>query len=151
MLIFATQKHSMFQLLHLILALNILLSSSGIMVFEHLCQMRGKTVTYFVKSKSCCAQKLQRKECKTAHSSSSFSRIPCCKDKSAFVKNDPNATLQKINLFSVLVPLCLSPTIALPDFGAAFIPLHHKVLRFYLYKPPPQMRDILVFVQSFLC
>lgn len=148
----------MLKILHLILALNILLSSSGIMVFEHLCQMRGKKIALFVQPKSCCQKRLQvqgsccEKE-EIANTKESLSRIPCCSDKSSFLKTDTQPTLQKILEFrlvadSFILALNLNPEL---EFARDILPHNQKILRFYLYKPPPRMRDIPVLVQSFRC
>lgn len=148
----------MLKTLHLILALNILLSSSGIMVFEHLCQMRGKKVALFVQPKSCCKkQTLVQGSCcakaEAANPQESLSRIPCCSDKSAFLKTDTQPTLQKVMEISLVADAFILPpslNFAL-EFAASILPHNQKILRFYLYKPPPRMRDIPVLVQSFLC
>ena len=148
----------MLKILHLILALNILLSSSGIMVFEHLCQMRGKKVALFVQPKSCCQKRVQvqgsccEKE-EIANSKESLSRIPCCSDKSSFLKTDTQPTLQKVMELSLVADAFILPeslNFAL-EFSRDILPHNQKILRFYLYKPPPRMRNIPVLVQSFLC
>lgn len=153
-----SNSNPMLKILHLILALNILLSSSGIMVFEHLCQMRGKKVALFVQPKSCCQKRVQvqgsccEKE-EIANSKESLSRIPCCSDKSSFLKTDTQPTLQKVMELSLVADAFILPeslNFAL-EFSRDILPHNQKILRFYLYKPPPRMRDIPVLVQSFLC
>lgn len=148
----------MLKILHLILALNILLSSSGIMVFEHLCQMRGKKVALFVQPKSCCQKRVQVQgsccaKAEVANTQESLSRIPCCSDKSSFLKTDTQPSLQKVVTLSFVVDAFILP----PSLNFAveiandILPHNQKILRFYLYKPPPLLRDIPVLVQSFLC
>jgi hypothetical protein len=148
----------MLKILHLILALNILLSSSGIMVFEHLCQMRGKKVALFVQPKSCCQKRAQVQgsccaKAEAANTQESLSRIPCCSDKSSFLKTDTQPTLQKVMELSLAAdPFGLPPSLNFAfEFAKDILPHNQKILRFYLYKPPPRMRDIPVLVQSFLC
>lgn len=146
----------MLKILHLILAFNILLSSSGIMVFEHLCQMRGKKIAYFIQPKSCCQKRVQLNasccaKTEVASPEENLSRTPCCKDKSAFFKADPNSSIQKIVEFNAFSPAIL-PTVLNPlPIALDLLPHNQKILRFYLYKPPPRLRDIPVFVQSFRC
>lgn len=148
------------QVLHFILAINVLLSSTGVTVFEHLCQMKGRTASVFVKNQHCCQKKVAIKNacfkkscCKTAAKSDgiSFSSKPCCEDKTQFLKSSVEGAAFK--------------TFSAPDFKfqpylveAVFyaerldiIPLNQKILRFYLYKPPPKLADIRVLIQSFLC
>ena len=140
------------------MALNILLSSSGIMVFEHLCQMRGKKVALFVQPKSCCQKRVQvQSPCcekqEVLNTTESLSRIPCCSDKSTFLKTDTQPTLQKVAALSLVAdPFILPPSLSFAlEFAKDILPYNQKILRFYLYKPPPRMRDIPVLVQSFLC
>lgn len=153
-----SNSNAMLKILHLILALNILLSSSGIMVFEHLCQMRGKKVALFVQPKSCCQKRAQvqssySEKQEGANMEESLSRIPCCSDKSSFLKTDTQPTLQKVMEFSLVAdPFVLPPSLNFAfEFSRDILPHNQKILRFYLYKPPPRMRDIPVLVQSFLC
>jgi hypothetical protein len=148
----------MLKILHLILALNILLSSSGIMVFEHLCQMRGKKVALFIQPKSCCQKQAQVQRSsgekqEVANTTESVSRIPCCSDKSSFLKTDTQPTLQKVMKISLVADFfVLPPSLNFAfEFAKDILPHNQKILRFYLYKPPPRMRDIPVLVQSFLC
>ena len=153
-----SNSNPMLKILHLILALNILLSSSGIMVFEHLCQMRGKKIALFVQPKSCCQKRVQVQgsccaKAEIANAKESLSRIPCCSDKSSFLKTDTQPTLQKILALSLVADAFILPpslNFAL-EFSRDILPHNQKILRFYLYKPPPRMRDIPVLVQSFLC
>jgi len=147
----------MLKVLHIILALNLLLSSTGVTVFEHLCQMRGRTIGVFVKPHSCCAQKetyrtsWQKSQTCQLDKTPQINRKPCCQDKSQFVKSNIQGAVQKIALpdfhFQVfnIQPL---PTLA---SELCTLPISQKTLRFYLYKPPPQVTDIRVFIQSFLC
>ncbi|AEE51346.1 HYC_CC_PP family protein [Haliscomenobacter hydrossis] len=148
----------MLKILHLIPALNILLSSSGITVFEHLCQIRGKKVALFVQPKSCCQKRVQvqgscRAKSEIANAQKSLSRIPCCSDKSSFFKTDTQPTLQKVVEFSLVVDAFVLPPILnfAYEFAKAILPYNQKILRFHLYKPPSLMRDIPVLIQTFLC
>lgn len=153
-----SNSNPMLKILHLILALNILLSSSGIMVFEHFCQMRGKKVALFVQPKNCCQKRTQVKSsyCEKQEGSNmeeSLSRIPCCSNKSSFLKTDTHPTLQKAMKISLVADsFDLPPSLNFTfEFSRDILPHNQKMLRFYLYKPPPRMRDIPVLVQSFLC
>ena len=128
------------------------------MVFEHLCQMRGKKVALFVQPKSCCQKRVQvQYSCcgkqEVANTNESVSRIPCCSDKSSFLKTGTQPTLQKVmGLSFVADPFALPPSLNFAfKFSRDILPHNQKILRFYLYKPPPRMRDIPVLVQSFLC
>lgn len=159
-LIFAAKctDKGMFKFMHIILAFNVLLSTSGITVFEHLCQMKGKTVSVFAQPKGCCASKkmvqgsCQKKECNLkGHQHHSLSKKPCCEDKSHLLKSTSEGTTQLKFLFDYHFDLI---TVNSPNFvvwSGAITPTSQKALRFYLYKPPPVATDIRVFIQSFLC
>ncbi|WP_373549417.1 hypothetical protein [Haliscomenobacter sp.] len=150
----------MFKLLHLILAINVLFSSTGITVFEHLCQMKGKTVSVFTKPKACCKRvKTDRDKCqkdccsasKTQQQGDAFSKKNCCQDKSQLFKSNIDGALQKIALPDLNVQIVDFEPLPFALFSFEVIPISQKALRFYLYKPPPKVTDIRVFIQSFLC
>ncbi len=148
----------MLKFLHIILALNVLLSTSGVTVFEHLCQMNGRTISIFIQPKGCCkSQKVTQNSCQKAkcslkdHHHSSLSKKPCCEDKSQLLKSTSEGAIQKIVTFDFnfdFITVNFLPSIV---WASNITPTSQKALRFYLYKPPPTVTDIRVFIQSFLC
>lgn len=146
--------------LHIILAINILLSSSGVTVFEHLCRMKGRTASFLFQTGSCCKkQKTIKSPChktkccskKEASRGTSIQKKPCCEDKAQFFKTDTEGTaVQKKSLPDAKFHPLLADKFADPQHPG-ILPLHQKNLRFYLYKPPLIVADIRVLVQSFLC
>ena len=147
----------MLRILHIILAINLLLSSTGVTVFEHLCQMKGKSVSVFLKPNGCCKQKQSYKtlcqgtrDCKLDNGQQ-ITRKPCCQDKSQFVKSNMDGALQKIALPDFYFQVFNIQSIPQIVLKLDIIPNSQKTLRFCLYKPPPQVTDIRVFIQSFLC
>jgi len=145
----------MLKTLHLILALNVLLSSTGLTVFEHLCQMKGRTVSIFTQPKGCCKlKKLDKTTCcvqKEQGQDESLSREPCCQDKSQFLKSNIDGAIQKIALPDFHFQAFNIQSLPVMALEVNVIPTSQKALRFYLYKPPPKVTDIRVFIQSFLC
>lgn len=147
----------MLKILHLILVLNVLLSSTGVTVFEHLCQMKGRTIGAFVKPHSCCAQKetyrtsWQKSQTCQLDKAPQINRKPCCQDKSQFLKSDIKGATQKIALPAFHFQAFDFQALPARALALDFAPISQKTLRFYLYKPPPQVTDIRVFIQSFLC
>lgn len=150
------------KIFHIFLAFNVLLSSSGIMVFEHLCDMKGRTIGIFIKPTDCCkkeekTESYTKKQCckkKNSKKGFAFAKKPCCEDKSQQFKSNLNSTSQQ-HLAS-MEHSCLPFedlnsvfSISFHQIDAIFI--NQKVLCFYLYKPPPQVRDIPVLVQNFRC
>lgn len=146
--------------LHITLAISMLFSTAGVTLFEHLCQMKGRTASVFIKANPCCQKKIasesscHKKNCcpkSTKSSEKGITPKPCCSDKAQYFKTNLDGTTFK--------------TFSTPDFKFqhtivesmfftgrfGIIPLNQKILRFYLYKPPPKATDIRVLVQSFLC
>jgi hypothetical protein len=147
----------MLKILHIILALHVLLSSTGVTVFEHLCQMRGRTIGVFIKPHSCCAQKesyrtsWQKSQTCHLNKTPQINRKPCCQDKSQFLKSDIKGAPQKIASPAFHFQVFAFQALPARALELDFTPISQKTLRFYLYKPPPQVTDIRVFIQSFLC
>jgi hypothetical protein len=135
-----------------------LLSSTGLTVFEHLCQMKGRTVSIFVQAKGCCAPKKatavfyqQRTKQGKSKAPRSFSRKPCCEDRSQYLKSNMERPVQKSAWSDFSFYAAESSTLPFMATPVAIFPSCQKTLRFYLYKPPPKATDIRVFIQSFLC
>ena len=156
----ANTSVAMFKILHLILAINVLFSSTGITVFEHLCQMKGRTVSVFTKPKACCKRvkteedKCQKDCCtalKTLQQGTALSKKSCCQDKTQLLKSNIDGSIQKIALPDLHVQIVDFEALPFALFSLEVIPISQKALRFYLYKPPPKVTDIRVFIQSFLC
>jgi len=146
------------KVLHIVLSLNLLVSSMGITAYEHICSLKGTTFSLFVKPKSCCSKKkniskvtsLCNKHSNTVEST--LKRKPCCEDKSSYAKLSISATPadkgdlsnDKICIHDVIIPEIFS-------WKYSGI-LNEKTFRTFFYKPPPVRRDNLrVLYQSFLC
>lgn len=151
-----------FNLLHIFLAFNLLISSVGITANEHICQKKGRSIAFFLKPNSCCTPK--KKSCcsskKIAICSSkshcskenTFSKKPCCEDKTHYKKLNVSATEITKIVFSEIQPFFYYPVagISLSDYD--FIGENEKTVRFYLYRPPPlHVENLRVLYQSFLC
>jgi hypothetical protein len=149
--------------LHIFLAFNVLLSTSGITVFEHLCDMKGRTIGIFIKPNDCCHKEKKEtsnkpsKSCchkKTTQKGLAFAKKPCCEDKTQQFKSNINGTsaqaITSANIDLQVFDDTISPLPFLSTPTEAIV-LSQKVLRFYLYKPPPLVRDISVLVQNFRC
>ena len=143
--------------LHLFIALNLLISSTGLNVYEHLCRMKGNTVSIFAQPDGCCSKKKTKSLCATATTTQQgFKKKACCEDRSHYIKS----AIQGSNSFSysshspTLPPLDVVPQAIdwLPiAFTLSFAPFCPKIIRFWLYTPPLPKRDICVLVQTFLC
>jgi hypothetical protein len=146
------------KVLHIVLSLNLLVSSVGIPAYEHICSLKGTTFSLFVKPKSCCSKKKASSSgtslC-TKHSNteeSTLKRKPCCEDKSSYAKLNISATsVDKIVLSdtkSCIDNASIPETFLWKQSGI----LNEKTICTFFYKPPPVRRDNLrVLYQSFLC
>ncbi len=146
------------KVLHIVLSLNLLVSSMGITAYEHICSLKGTTFSLFVKPKSCCSKKKNKSNgttlC-TKHSNtaeSTIKRKPCCEDKSSYAKLSVSATsIDKIvfsDSKSYIDHASIPATFSWKHSGI----LNEKTFRTFFYKPPPVRRDNLrVLYQSFLC
>lgn len=144
--------------LHIILAINLFISSFGLMTFEHICSKNGTTLSFFIKSEGCCAKK-KVKSCSvtgcTLHKSNhglSFEKKPCCEDKTHYKKLNLSAIeLTKVILTEVQSIYYL-PVAEISFNENNFNSENEKTLKLFLYKPPPLPVDNLrVLYQSFLC
>lgn len=147
-----------FKLLHLILSLNLLVSSTGITVYEHKCSKNGSTFALFQKPKSCCSKK-KSGACSISGCSKhkqtqgiEISSKPCCEDKSHYDKLSITAISKEPSAYSDINP-DFSNNISWTYIGCnEFNPVNERVLRLNLYKPPPLLKDNLrVLHMSFLC
>ena len=144
--------------LHILLALNLFISSFGLMAFEHICSKNGTTFSVFLKPDSCCSKK-KVKSCSatgcTKHKSNhgvAFNKKPCCEDKTHYKKLSVSATEQTKVIPSELQSIFYLPVDVISFSKIGFICENEKTLKSYLYKPPPLTVDNLrVLYQSFLC
>jgi hypothetical protein len=90
-----------FRILHIIIAINIFISTTGIHIFEHSCSKKGSKFGFYIKPGSCCSSKKMTchllKIIKTAEpkkSASELSRKPCCQNLFHFEKNELLGTKQ---------------------------------------------------------
>ncbi len=150
--------------LHIILALNLLVSSIGVAVYEHICSKKGTSLGFFQKPENCCHKskvkscclKRKAKTCSipicTNSSQPILNKKPCCEDKSNFNKLNVAATAYEKIVLDVVQKMF---SIVEQKFNLELLELptsNEKTLSFHLYKPPPlYTEDIRVLHQSFLC
>lgn len=147
-----------FRILHIYLAFNLLLSSVGILGFEHICQKKGTSVAFIFNSQSCCSKKIQSVCCVTdctqgkALPECSFKKKPCCEDRTLFNKLKENAiTLAKVNLCKVKI-LIFNVSERPNPHRNSYIELKIKTFKFYLLNSLfLVLSDLRVLYMSFLC
>ena len=151
-----------FKGLHILLAFNLLISTIGFRVFEHICSKNGTSIAIFIKSNSCCTKK--KKKCCSAKKvylcetkdvlakGQTIKKKPCCEDKSHYKKLNTNASEITKVIFSDTQTVFYSPIVGVCFDLNDKVKENAKTLRFYLHKPPPLSVDNLrVLYQSFLC
>lgn len=146
------------KLLHITLAMHLLLTTTGVMVFEHLCQMQGRSASVLVRAGGCCRKKTapkttchQKKCCQKRQPTKGISKKPCCEDRSQYVQSGAvGMAFQPLPMPSFkFQPLAVPTFLSIGLVG--ILPFSQKILRFYRYKPPPLVSDIPVLVQAFRC
>lgn len=146
------------KVLHILLSIHLLVSSTGLAIYEHICSKNGTSYSLFVKPQSCCSKK-KTKSCsaagcaqhKTGHDTN-IKKKPCCEDKTHFKKLNLTATEYSKLILKANQPQYISFPVS--GYSIEFVGLsqNSKTLRFYLYKPPPlQVDNLRVLYQSFLC
>ena len=131
-----------------LMALQVLISSTGFAATEHWCVVKGKKTYLFVKPKPCCDVSE-----KQAHQTfePTFKRAKCCKDQTVFYKLFANASTLKVNQFDFPVPVADLFTVRFPAFFPHLAPLSPRLLAHYSNPAPPATgRQILTRIQCFL-
>ncbi|MCP4443348.1 MAG: hypothetical protein GY810_30980 [Aureispira sp.] len=160
-------------LLHIILALAVSLSSSGVLINQHFCGEELKHVAFYVKAQECDhANQVCSKKKEESKSHACCSKGKKC-DKSTFVKvkstdckkgdccnNKSKFNQEKYEFQPVLsdnlqlgwhyyeLQNCLSTESTQRNFDQI---LALNILKSKYYRPPPLQEDIIVLMQAFLC
>lgn len=137
------------KLFHIILALLLFISSTGLVINKHYCQNELKSIALFVKAKAC-------------HSDSAMKNCPfhnppdgekkekdCCNDETEYVKVDEEQLTPTVEYNLPLNPVLISTLFVVLNFE---LPAFDKQTLHYLnYKPPLIVCDLPVRLQTFLC
>jgi hypothetical protein len=142
--------------LHILLIFNILISTYGIPVYEHHCKRLGSQFAFYLIPKSCCSGK--KKPChvikeiteRPSKIACQFTKAPCCKDKTSFIKNKTDAAQGNLNKciknFYLVKHIFNSPLLTQSNSIAynskKFVPY---------YDPPPVLKDILLMYRVYRC
>lgn len=156
----------MLRVLHLFIAINLLVSSTGVVFFEHLCQKKGRLVGIFGRPDSCCKKKSSKiKACfgetKTGCNQkisnnkptgeSSISRKPCCSDNHKYCKISVEAQVagKKVPTQGKFVFDLSAPPVG-EILSVAF---NNNALTnpWLIHTDPPLLRSILLMTQTFRC
>jgi hypothetical protein len=143
-------------ILHITISLNLLLSNIGMPIFEHICKRQGTTISFYIKSKTCCSKKSKchiaqaRKTQDDYKSKEEFKKQPCCKDLNHFEKN----TTPGLKQFSSLAGKHF--LFENSSFVTTVFNLGHKFdfysyTNFQHYHPPPVILAIYKIIEVYRC
>lgn len=150
----------MLRSLHILIIFNIIISSNGIMIFEHICKKQGISAAVFTKPKSCCGKKHKTVKnvqtplnCKHALCAfdESLTKTPCCRDSISFAKETLNwiagnyQKLKPAGFHKIWIPL-------MPAQKNIEIIVCQKWIAHRMYKPPPPAKGKLFeLIHSYRC
>ena len=138
-----------------LMSLLVLLSSTGIGLREHSCQVRGKSISLsaFGSDKGCKACKVKHSpRVNTASGSQSYlNKVPCCQEKTTFERIEVVNTVVTAEPVFLLSAAVLTPA---PSFLFSFLP---KEIQYpfgtvapYSFSSRLSGRSLLAHVQSYL-
>lgn len=132
--------------LHIILAISILLSSTGLVISKHFCQNELVDIAVFSKAISCQGEGNNHLPYSTE--GELIHRKDCCKDSSNHLKVEVEQQAEAQSDFSKNIK-----TQEAPLTHASIIEETHvsSLLNRFKYKPPLLVYDISVNLQVFLC
>ncbi len=146
------------RVLHLLLIINLLASTVGVGVFEHLCEVNGRSASLVAAAKSCCASRTNGASHAGAASfthgpsgDAAMTKAPYCQDHASWLKADldglsPTATVTSgpsaVLAWPVLAKAALPIAPAIEGLGL-------KVVRAMQYEPPRRIVDVRLRVRSF--
>lgn len=144
------------QLMHIINLFTLLFSTTGILVHQHYCQDKLKTLSFYAQSTKDCCKKHKVQLTKVCDSSSSqISKKSCCENKTVFSIGD-NVERSSIIDDGLVSVWNIGFTTAAPNLIASvmehfFVLDKDKQLRYYFYKAPPNKAPLHLLLCSFRC
>lgn len=134
-----------------------LISSSGVTIFEHICNKKGVTISFYLKPKTCCSSK--KSNCHSTENFRShhaknlrpeFSRKPCCQDRTHFIEGSTLGIKQiGISFWKQLVFEKSLPLV--PIFCFVCKSSFNSRISFQLYNPPQIIFEIYKVIRSYRC
>lgn len=133
-----------------------LFSTTGVLVHQHYCQDKLKTLSFYTQSTKDCCKKHKAHFAKPCDSSSpQINKKPCCENKTILNIDDSIQQLSVINDGLVSVwNICFTPfvpSLIEPTMEQLFLLDKNKQLRYYSYKAPPSKTPLHLLLCSFRC
>lgn len=135
--------------LHIILSIAVLLSTTGFTLSEHVCQSELQSVSVFSESGGCDSKMAPCQRGGTCCSMDEKEGKSCCTSSSEYFQSDQDKQTQAFEFKQLKSPDFLAVItvvfcIQLPIFETAQV-------NYLTYRPPIVCKDLLVFLQTFLC
>lgn len=126
------------KIFHIVLAISVLFSTTGILLGKHICKKEMQTMDLMVDSNSNCKNTCGPNSCEK----------DCCSSEFQYFETDQEKYLQIIDLPSLNKPGLLAAVFLV--FKIEPPSLDNNTLHYQTYRPPIVHRDISVLFQSFL-
>ncbi len=134
-----------------------LISSSGVTIFEHICNRKGVTTSFFLKPKTCCSAKKSNchstKNFRSHHTKNllaEFSRKPCCQDRTHFIEGSTLGIKQiGISFWKQLVFKKSLPLVPIFCFDSKIS--FNSRISFQHYNPPQIIFEIYKVIRTYRC
>ena len=141
-------KSSLTRIFCLLMAMQVLITSTGFSMIEHYCKIKGKQTFLFTKPPKCCANKIKHE---------SPVKVPvikkkkCCDEHTTFLKITPAASQghQVEHGFQQHDWITIPSSISFNSTWATEV-VSFQVSHYYSPAPPRSGRNLLVFIQLFL-
>ena len=137
------------KILHILTALSLLFSTTGLKVSFHYCEDALSGLAIFKEASSCHSQDATCSSAKSCCKASSKEKDDCCETDTEFFQQD----IEKINsaqveLTDIEFPLAIVDT---PQTYTNWNLLKKSNTNFQHYRPPPLLKDIPVLFETFHC
>lgn len=144
------------QFLHIINLFTLLFSTTGVLVHQHYCQDKLKTLSFYTQSTKDCCKKHQKHLIKPCDSTRpQIYKKPCCENKTILSINDNAQELSIIDNGLVATGnisfIAIKPTLMELVIEQQFLLNKSKQLRYYSYKAPPNKAPLHLLLCSFRC
>lgn len=137
------------RILCLFMAFQVLFTSTGFAMIEHLCKVKGRKTFILSSPPKCCPEKMLKKEANAQKTH--IKRTKCCEEHSSFINISTTAS-QGSNV-EYNTPTFIWESNSYSIFSASHWsnePVTFKVAHYYNTSPPIAGRKLLVHIQSFL-
>jgi hypothetical protein len=137
------------KLLHIILALSVLYSTTGFTLSKHFCQEKLQEVSLFAKAGSCGHSKTSSCQHSSHHCDSPVDKSAegCCKNTTEYYQLDQEKQVQSFGYKSLKAPVQLADILVVFNIEPPADDLHF--LSYQTYKPPIVCDDFQSLLQTF--